>query len=606
MPRIAELPPQLINQIAAGEVVERPASVVKELIENALDAGATRIEVEVEEGGVRLVRVRDDGGGMSPADLPLAVGRHATSKIASLEDLERVGTLGFRGEALPSIGSVAQLSITTRTTDDSAGVRLTGDGHGRFAPITPAAHPRGTTVEVRELFFNVPARRKFLRTPRTEYEHVLDVVQRQALARPQVAFRLVHDGKAAFDVPAAATPQAEAARVATLLGTEFADHAMAIEREAGGLRLTGFLARPTFSRSQPDLQYWFVNGRAVRDRTLGHAARQAFNDVLFHGRHPAYALHLELDPAAVDVNAHPQKHEVRFRESRGVHDFVRRTLEHALAETRPGAEKGSNSFSDATSIQPGGHPAGKSSSTPFPPPEQQVAELLDAYAALHGADPRRSVDASSKFSSTPFPDGQPASGAMGHAVAQLHGIFIVAAVPDGVILVDQHAAHERVTYEAFKRQLDQGEVAVQALLVPIELSVSAREAEAAESAAARFHEAGFELERRGPEQLVLRAVPAALADTDLVALTRDFLADLVLHGGGAGGSERLATAVERLFADRACRASVRANRVLTLREMDALLRAMERTPRADQCNHGRPTWVKLSLPELDRLFLRGR
>jgi DNA mismatch repair protein MutL len=304
--------------------------------------------------------------------------------------------------------------------------------------------------------------------------------------------------------------------------------------------------------------------------------------VLFHGRHPAYALHLELDPTAVDVNAHPQKHEVRFREPRGVHDFVRRTLEQALAETRPGATAGVRG--------------------PFPPPEQQVAELLDAYAALHGADPRSGVVRSEVPIYYGVARGTPASGAMGHAVAQLHGIFVVAAVPDGVVLVDQHAAHERVTYEAFKRQLDAGEVAVQTLLVPIELGVSAREAEAAEIHAARFDEAGFEVERRGPEQLVVRAVPAALADTDLVALTRDFLADLVLHGS----SERLATAVERLFADRACRASVRANRVLTLREMDALLRAMERTPRADQCNHGRPTWVKLSLAELDRLFLRGR
>ena len=586
MARIRELPPQLINQIAAGEVVERPASVVKELVENALDAGATRIEVEVEEGGVRLVRVRDDGVGMSADDLPLAVGRHATSKIASLEDLERVATLGFRGEALPSIGSVAQLTLTTRAAGSEAGARLAGDGHGRFAPIAPAAHPRGTTVEVRDLFFNVPARRKFLRTPRTEYEHVLDVVQRQALARPEVAFRLVHDGKAIFDVPGATTPQAHAARVAAMLGAEFADHALAVERQVGGLKLTGFVARPTFSRSQPDLQYWFVNGRAVRDRTLGHAARQAFNDVLFHGRHPAYALHLELEPTAVDVNAHPQKHEVRFRDSRGVHDFVRRTLEQALAETRPSAPS-----------------PGRPTFDP-PPPEQQVAELLDAYAALHGADPRRTALGAEdrQNNSVSDPDLRDRSGAMGHAVAQLHGIFIVAAVPDGVVLVDQHAAHERVTYEAFKRQLDAGSVAVQALLVPIELSVSAREAEAAETHAARFHEAGFEVERRGPEQLVVRAVPAALADTDLVALTRDFLADLVLHGG----SERLATAVERLFADRACRASVRANRVLTLREMDALLRAMERTPRADQCNHGRPTWVKLTLPELDRLFLRGR
>jgi len=599
MPRIRELPPQLVNQIAAGEVVERPASVVKELVENALDAGATRIEVEVEEGGVRLIRVRDDGSGIAADDLPRAVARHATSKIATLEDLERIATLGFRGEALPSIGSVAQLAITSRARDAGSGARLVGDGLGHYAPPAPAAHPVGTTVEVRDLFFSVPARRKFLRRVRTEYDHILDVVQRQALARPGVAFRLDHDGRSAFDLPAATGPDERARRVGALLGAEFAESAFALERELGGLRLSGFVARPTFSRSQPDLQYWFVNGRAVRDRTLGHAVRQAFDDVLFHGRHPAYALELELDPGRVDVNAHPQKHEVRFRDGRGVHDFVRQALMHALADTRPGGDLGA--------AAPGGSgpgPSGASRPGPAlwahgaPPPEQQVAELLDAYAAWHGEGAR----GSGASPADPNARSAPASGPMGHAVAQLHGRFIVAAVPDGVILVDQHAAHERVTYEAFKRELEQDAVAVQPLLVPLELEVAAREADLAEAHAARFAEAGFELERRGPERLAVRAVPAALADGDLGALVRDFLGDLAHHGG----SERLATAVERLFADRACRASVRANRLLTLREMDALLRAMERTPRADQCNHGRPTWAKLTLAELDRLFLRGR
>jgi len=596
---IRELPPQLVNQIAAGEVVERPASVVKELVENALDAGATRIEVEAEEGGVKLIRVRDDGTGLSPDDLPRAVARHATSKIASLEDLERVVTLGFRGEALPSIGSVARLTLTSRAAASGAGTTLVGDGGGRYAAPAPAAHPRGTTVEVRELFFNVPARRKFLRTPRTEYQHLLDVVQRQALARPAVAFSLSHDGRTAFDLPAVADETGRARRVATLLGREFGDAAFALERAAGSYALGGWVARPTFSRSQPDLQYWFVNGRAVRDKLLGHAARQAFADVLFHGRHPAYALALTLDPQLVDVNAHPQKHEVRFREPRAVHDFVRRTLEAALAETSPAG----------SALGGWSGPARRPAFGDAPPPEVQVRELLDAYAALRGEKgveldfhgPRDSErSAPGRSSSTTISSGL--TSPLGTPIAQLHGIFILALVPDGVVLVDMHAAHERVTYEAFKRQLEEGEVAVQPLLVPLALSVSPRELEAARGAHDRLASAGFELEQLGPEQLVLRAAPAALADADLGSLVRDFIADLALHGE----SERLATAVARLFANRACRASVRANRQLTLREMDALLRAMERTPRADQCNHGRPTWAKLSLAELDRLFLRGR
>jgi DNA mismatch repair protein MutL len=576
---IRELPSQLINQIAAGEVVERPASVIKELVENALDAGASRVEIEVEEGGVRLMRVRDDGAGILPDDLPRAVARHATSKIAALEDLERVQTLGFRGEALPSIGSVARMSITTRTRVDSAGLKLVGDGHGAWARPAPAPHPVGTTVEVRELFFNVPARRKFLRLPRTEYDHVLDVVQRQALARPEVAFRLTHDGKAAFDLPPAADEAAQSRRLGTLLGADFALAAVPLRRALGGLELSGWIARPTFSRSQPDLQYWFVNGRAVRDKLLAHAARQAYNDVLFHGRHPAYALSLTLDPALVDVNAHPQKHEVRFRDPRAVHDLVHRTLEAALAETNPGAQR----------TAPTSFPQGA------PPPEQQVRELLDAYAALRG-------DAGEIGIRVNFPEVENGSPPLGTPIAQLHGVFILSLVPDGVVLVDMHAAHERVTYENFKRQLEAEAVAVQALLVPLALRVAPREADAVEGAQARLLSAGFEVERLGPEQVVLRAAPAALVDSDLESLLRDFLADLVAHGE----SERIATAVERLFADRACRASVRANRMLTLREMDALLRAMERTPRADQCNHGRPTWAKLSMAELDRLFLRGR
>ena len=591
---IRELPSQLVNQIAAGEVVERPASVVKELMENALDAGARRIELDVEGGGARLMRVRDDGGGIRKEELPLAVARHATSKIESLEDLERVATLGFRGEALPSIGAVARLAITTRTAADEHGWKLEGDGHGGYTGPAPASHAGGTSVEVRDLFFNTPARRKFLKSEATEFGHLETVVRRIALARHDLEVQLRHNGRPVIALQPASDQAGVERRLKDLVGPEFMDNAFHFQQSSGGLKLSGWLARPTFSRAQADLQYFYVNGRVVRDKLLAHAVRQGFNDVLFHGRHPAYVLYLELDPARVDVNAHPAKHEVRFRDSRLVHDFVFRTVQEALAATTPGASvTSSGAGSYIPSSAPGYRPSGLM-------PQQMpmdVAETVAAYANLHMPLPP-----------SPVVDGvaqaAPVSGVppLGFALAQLHGIYILASAPEGLILVDMHAAHERITYERMKLALQQGRVVTQPLLVPLNVPVSRREADLAEREAESLAASGFVVERRGPESLSIREIPALLAREDMAVLLRDLLADLTEHGE----SRRVAESVERVLGNSACRTSLRAHRELTLAEMNVLLRDMERTPRADQCNHGRPTWTRLTLPELDRLFLRGR
>jgi DNA mismatch repair protein MutL len=563
---------------------------MKELMENALDAGARRIELDVEGGGTRLMRVRDDGGGIPKEELSLAVARHATSKIGSLEDLERVATLGFRGEALPSIGAVARLSLTSRTPDSEHAWRLEGDGHGRYAEPVPAAHAAGTSVEVRDLFFNTPARRKFLKSEATEFGHLETAVRRLGLARHDVDLQLKHNGRAVLALQAAADRAGVERRLKELVGPEFIGHAFHIEQQAGGMRLSGWLARPTFSRSQADLQYFYVNGRAVRDKLLVHAARLGFNDVMFHGRHPAYVLYLELDPARVDVNAHPAKQEVRFRDSRLVHDFVFRTVQEALAATHPQAVASATDGGHMAAFAPGYRPAGLG-----PSQIPMVAEALAAYGHLHGAPDAPAASA---------PVAVPLSGVppLGFALAQLHGIYILAASPDGLILVDMHAAHERITYERMKAALQQGGVVSQPLLVPLNVAVSKREADLAESAAAALAQGGFLAERRGPESLSIREVPALLAREDIAALLRDLLADLAEHGE----SRRVDESLERVLAGAACHTSLRAHRELTLAEMNALLRDMERTPRADQCNHGRPTWTRLTHSELDRLFLRGR
>ena len=566
---IRELPLQLVNQIAAGEVVERPASVMKELLENALDAGASRVELEVEAGGVKLIRVRDNGSGIPLEDLPLAVARHATSKIGSLEDLERVATLGFRGEALPSIGSVARLQLTSRTASAEHAWRIEGDGHGNYAAPAPAAHATGTSVEVRDLFFNTPARRKFLKSEQTEFGHLGTVVRRIGLAR--------HSRE--------------------LVGPEFIENAFHIRQTSAGLSLSGWLARPTFSRSQADLQYFYVNGRAVRDKLLAHAVRLGFHDVLFHGRHPAYVLYLELDPARVDVNAHPAKSEVRFRDSRLVHDFVFRTVEEALSGTTPRAANADGGMPDAGPVPYQHYPYARGDSAHQG--SMPVSDMLAAYDASHGTS-LTAPGSSPAIAATISPvSGVPP---MGYALAQLHGIYILAAAPGGLVLVDMHAAHERITYERMKAALQQGGVVTQPLLVPSNVPVSRREADIAEAESAALAANGFVVERRGPETLAIREVPALLVREDVVTLLRDLLADLSEHGE----SRRVGESLERVLATSACHTSLRAHRELTLAEMNALLRDMERTPRADQCNHGRPTWTRLSFSELDRLFLRGR
>jgi DNA mismatch repair protein MutL len=597
---IQALPESLVNQIAAGEVVERPASVVKELVENALDAGARRIAVEVEQGGTRLIRVRDDGLGIPATELPLALASHATSKIASLDDLEHVASLGFRGEALPSIASVARLRITSATADADHATAIEGDGQ-----TAPAAHPTGTTVEVRDLFHNVPARRRFLRTERTEYGHIERTLRRLALGRFDVDFRLTHNGKPTGHWPAAAEPAELDRRVAAAFGSGFVEHALRIDHAGAGLHLSGWIAQPTFSRSQADLQEFFVNGRPIRDRLVTHAVRQAYADVLYHGRQPAFALYLAIDPAQVDVNVHPAKQEVRFRESRLVHEFLRRTVEEALQTPReertdaPAPKAAARLVPDSGADgQAGAPPRQNRMSLP-------VAEQMAGYAALHPGNGGAADAVAARPSPANGADAAQAGGdtpPLGFARAQIRDVYIVAENEGGLVLVDMHAAHERVTYERLKNGHANGRIRSQPLLVPHDMAVGRGEADAAEMHAESFAALGFEVDRAGPERLTIRSVPTLLADGDVEALVRDVLADLQT----IGSSERLHEAINGVLSTMACHGSVRAGRTLTREEMDGLLRAMERTERADQCNHGRPTWIQLGMQDLDRLFLRGR
>jgi DNA mismatch repair protein MutL len=598
---IRQLPDTLINQIAAGEVVERPASVVKELVENALDAGARRIDIDLEEGGVRLIRVRDDGGGIAAGDLPLAIARHATSKIASLDDLESVATLGFRGEALPSIASVSRFSLASRRDGDGHGAMLPVEG-GRIGAVAPKPHPQGTTVEVRDLFFNVPARRKFLRAERTELGHIEEWLRSLALARPDVELRISHNGKPsrryrAFDLLVDPTQQASPERLLETLGEEFARNALRIEHAGAGLRLHGWIARPVYNRASADQQYLYVNGRSVRDRSVAHAVKQAYADVLFHGRQPAYVLFLELDPRGVDVNVHPAKHEVRFRDARLVHDFVYRTLHEALAETRAGA---------ATAFAEPQPPTASTARASWSMPQSNLALRVDearhGYAALHAHDRTITGEPPSIAAMAMADPADATLPPLGHAIAQLHGIYILAETADGLIVIDMHAAHERIGYEKLKAAHDGVGVRTQPLLVPQTVAVSEREAGIAEREHAVLAELGFEVSRSGPQSLLLRSVPALLADGDVEALLRDVLADLREHGE----SRRIHAARDELLGTMACHAAVRAHRRLTVPEMNALLREMEATERSGQCNHGRPTWARFSLGEIDRWFLRGR
>jgi DNA mismatch repair protein MutL len=599
------LPPELINQIAAGEVIERPSSVVKELVENSLDAGATRIEVDIEAGGVRLIRVRDDGGGIHVDELPLAVASHATSKIGSFDDLEHVASMGFRGEALASVSSVSRFALTSRARDQDAAFRIEVDG-GKLQAARPAQHPQGTSAEVRDLFYNVPARRKFMRAERTEFAHIDDLLKSLALARGSVEFRLSHNGKPVRIWKAARDEQAELRRVAEVLGEEFPAQSLRIDHAAAGLHLSGWVGLPTASRAQADSQYFYVNGRLVRDRIVAHAVRQAYADVLFHGRHAAFVLYLELDPAGVDVNVHPAKHEVRFREQRLVHDFLFRTLHDALAQTRAGANMLPTLESAPVAMVAGAHATSVYSSAAAWPGQFSQNRLnlgvrdapLDGYAALLG----ESVLASS-LSSAPMPAAEEGEAPpLGFAIAQLKSIFVLAENAHGMVLVDMHAAHERITYEKLKSGRVASNLRSQMLLVPLGIAVSAKEAAAAEEHAEALAEWGLELSRSGPATIVVRRIPALLEGADVGQLSRDVLSELAQHGS----SRRLQELENELLSTMACHGSVRAGRRLTIPEMNALLREMEATERSGQCNHGRPTWVQLSLAELDKLFMRGR
>lgn len=581
---IQQLPNHLINQIAAGEVVERPASVVKELVENSLDAGARSIQIDILAGGQKLIRIRDDGSGIPQPELGLALSRHATSKITSLEDLESVVSLGFRGEALPSIASVSRLSISSRHASSDSGWQVEAHGSDVGEP-RPVAHPTGTTLEVHDLFYNTPARRRFLKTERTEFGHIEKWIKRLALSRPDVTITLTHNRRTVLQISAAASEGDRLQRVGKILGETFAEQAVHIKSAADGIAVDGWLGLPTFNRSQPDMQYWFVNGRSIGDKTLAHAARHAYRDVLFHGRYPAYVLSLAMDPATVDANAHPAKHEVRFRDGRKVHGVVTQAIEVALRETRPGGHVQAPTALPERAVFSQGGMQFRSSA---PPGRSSIAETLAGYEAM--SSPTASND-----EQTDIPP-------MGFAIAQLAGTYVLAENSDGLIVVDMHAAHERILYEKLKKNFDDNEVVRQPLLVPTSVAVSQSEADLVEASAEVFEKIGLLVDRGGPTTLVIREVPALLRDSDAEALLRDVLADL----SEAGQSSRVEEAVHNYLATMACHHSVRANRQLTLHEMNALLREMEITKRADQCNHGRPTWTAITMAELDRIFLRGQ
>ncbi|WP_348719616.1 DNA mismatch repair endonuclease MutL [uncultured Alcanivorax sp.] len=608
MTKIQLLDSRLANQIAAGEVVERPASVLKELLENALDAGSESISVDVEQGGVKLVRVRDNGSGIDRDDLPLALSRHATSKIRGLDDLEAIGTLGFRGEALAAISSVSRLTLASNVEGEAEGWQVQVEGRDMAPTVTPAGHPRGTTVTMRDLFFNTPARRRFLRTEKTEFNHLEEVFRRIALSEFNTAFRLTHNQKVIHQLPAGLDDTLRAARVAKLCGKGFMEQAIPVDVERDGIRLHGWMGLPTFSRSQADLQYFYVNGRVIRDKVVSHAVRQAYADVLYHGRHPAYVLFLELDPAQVDVNVHPTKHEVRFREQRMVHGFLYSSLHRAIAEVRPGQSPAATMVDEGEAVMPAMEPSQASMSLSAPagrpsyaPPTGkhfsygQGLRQADAYGALV----RPQVAENPVM---PPASDQETVPPLGYAVAQLHGIFILAENQQGLVVVDMHAAHERITYERLKQSWSEDKVRSQPLLVPVSLAVSSREADFAEQQPEVFSRLGFMVDRAGPETLVVREVPAMLRDSDSEAMVRDVLSDLLAQGS----SERIEQKLDELLSTMACHGSVRANRRLTLPEMNALLRDMEATERSGQCNHGRPTWTQMSLKDLDRLFMRGQ
>ena len=586
-----------MNQIAAGEVVERPSSVVKELVENSLDSGASSIIVEIESGGIKLIRVSDDGCGIARDELSIAIARHATSKIRSLDDLEQIGSLGFRGEALPSIASVSRLSLSSREQDAEYGWVINARDDRDPAPDSS---PAGTVVEVRELFYNVPARKKFLRTEQTEYKHIESLFKTLALSHPSIGFKLIHNQKTVYQLRAAQDEQERLQRLAVLCGKAFADSLIEIRVETENHSLSGWVALPTFNRSQADMQYFFVNRRVIKDKLISHAVRQAYQDVMFHGRHPAFVLFLDMDPRQLDVNVHPQKHEVRFRNSRLVHDFLYRSLHQALANVQPEHQIDSPAFAmqdtageslPAFSQQSG---LGFNQYSAYSRSKASVSETSAAYASLLSPAVINPDPGDRKQEIPP----------LGFAIAQLKGIYILAENTEGLVVVDMHAAHERIVYERMKQnaEAEGGDVINQPLLVPFSFSVSQTEADLVEENEALFSHLGFSVERLGVEQIRVRAIPALLKNADTEQLVRDLLADFIEYGG----SQRIQEYENEILSTMACHASVRANRLLSIDEMNALLRDIEQTERSGQCNHGRPTWKQFSLDQLDKLFKRGQ
>jgi DNA mismatch repair protein MutL len=617
--RIHLLPPQLANQIAAGEVIERPASVVKELLENCLDAGARMIELDIDKGGTQRIRLRDDGCGIHKDDLTLALDRHATSKIRTLNDLERIGSLGFRGEALASISSVARVTLSSCAAGSAGAWQIQSDNN---APA-PTAHPQGTTIEVCDLFYNTPARRKFLRTEQTEFGHIDETIKRLALSCFQVGITLRHNKRTLYQLrPAAANAEREQ-RLALICGENFIDNAVYTEMEVGDLRLWGWLSLPTFSRSQPDLQYFYVNGRMVKDKVVSHAVRQAYQDVLFHGRHPAFVLFLELDASLVDVNAHPNKSEVRFRDSRSVHDFLFRHLQKAIAAIQPAAGKITatektleqiiapentaekiflpENGAEKTSL-PARAPVTAAYQPSLPITPAQVQQQITAYGALHETHAEKNTAPPIKTMAAATVTDESLAAPLGYALAQLRGVYILAENIHGLIIVDIHAAHERIVYEQLKLAQQQNTIVKQLLLLPVTIKVSEKEADIAEQQQDLLSKAGLEVERLGADTLIIRQAPMLLGQCDVGSLVRDVIADLNEHAMSTRVEER----INALFSSIACHGAVRANRHMTIPEMNALLRDMEKTARSGQCNHGRPTWTQLSMTELDKLFLRGR
>ncbi len=599
--RICALTNRLANQIAAGEVVERPASVVKELLENALDAQAKSIDISLEAGGSQLIRIRDDGVGIIKEDLELALARHATSKIAVQEDLQGITSLGFRGEALASIASVSRLILTSNATDSKSGWSVRSAGESMHSVLEPAAHRRGTSVEVRDLFFNTPARKKFLRTERTELQRIEDIIRKVSLSHPNVTMTLTHNGRLIRQYRVADTDLDERRRIAMVFGQPFVDQALYFEESRLDMTLRGWISLPTYSRSQADQQYFFVNARTIRDKVASHAVRQGYSDVLYHGRHPAYALFLEVDPVRVDVNVHPTKHEVRFRDSRQVHDFIYRTIHRVLASVRPDETQGHIADGRLSGGNVGElaeplpsfdqKPINFGSSSGFSGPSQTAGGPKSWMAMAV-------KDAGSNLSSEKDQVIPP----LGFAVAQLHGVYIIAQNQAGLIVVDMHAAHERITYEQLKQSIDKEGLKIQPLLVPISVVMSDKEVQAVEQMNTDLAELGLQVEVASAESVVIRGVPALLGRSSAEQLLRDVVADMLEYGSSARMEENR----DEILSTMACHGSIRANRKLTLDEMNALLRDMEETERSGQCNHGRPTWFQLSLGELDSLFMRGR